>query len=83
MALELAGRRTGKPDRTDIGVQLALLQRLGHALRRNRRDFDLVRVIGWIDRQLVPAFRHRNDGERDDDAEYAAGFHDHIHESRT
>ena len=53
---ELGRRRAGKAQAAaDIGLDLALAQRLGGALGSERPDLDLVRIVGRIDRQLVAA----------------------------
>src|SRR5262249_5561323 len=41
-----------------VGVKRGVAEQVGRTLRRYRLDRDLVRVIGWIDRQLVTASRH-------------------------
>src|SRR5206468_11492796 len=63
------GNRTSKSRRTaNISMHLAVAQEIGRSLGRHRRDLDLMRIIGRIDRQLVAAagYSDRDGRHRDD-----------------
>ncbi len=62
-------RPVGRREVADIGLDLVVAQQSGSPRGRQRPDLDLVRIIGGIDRHLMAAARHRDegDGEQHDD----------------
>src|SRR6516225_529740 len=71
------GRRcAGKAQaRADISLDLAVAQRLRRFLGSERLDFDLVGIERGIDRKLVPAPRHGDEGRAKDEYGCSKPFH--------
>src|SRR4029453_19553468 len=61
--------------RAEIGLDLAVAQRLRRLLGSERLDFDLVGIKRGIDWQLVPAPRHGDEGRAKDEDGCRKPFH--------
>ena len=74
--VEIDWRCAGKAQaRADISLDLAVAQRLRRFLGSERLDFNLVGIKRGIDRQLVPAPRHGDEGRAEDEDGCSKPFH--------